>query len=91
MQRALLQFSQPRNYDLVHEALVKAGREDLIGFGPRCLIKPRGEFKSSGSRDSKNKSSRGDNRSSKGRNSRPKKYSSNKNLKNTRGSKKRPR
>ena len=91
MQRALLQFSQPRNYDLVHEALVKAGREDLIGFGPRCLIKPRGEFKSSGSRDSKNKSSRGDNRSSKGRNSRPKKSSSNKNLKNTRGSKKRPR
>lgn len=32
-----------RNYELVHAALVEAGREDLIGFGPRCLIKPRGE------------------------------------------------
>ena len=41
MQRALLQYSAPRNYDLVHNALVEAGREDLIGYGPRCLIKPR--------------------------------------------------
>ena len=41
MQRALLQYSAPRNYDLVHNALVQAGREDLIGFGPRCLIKPK--------------------------------------------------
>ena len=41
MQRALLQYSAPRNYDLVHAALVEAGREDLIGFGPKCLIKPR--------------------------------------------------
>ena len=30
----------PKNYRLVHEALVLAGREDLIGFGPKCLIKP---------------------------------------------------
>lgn len=43
MQRALLQYRAPRNYELVHAALVEAGREDLIGFGPRCLIKPRGE------------------------------------------------
>ena len=41
MQRALLQYSAPRNYDLVHAALVEAGREDLIGFGPKCLIKPK--------------------------------------------------
>ena len=41
MQRALLQFSNPKNYDLVHEALVKAHREDLIGYGRNCLIKPR--------------------------------------------------
>ncbi|MDR0879474.1 MAG: YgiQ family radical SAM protein [Clostridioides sp.] len=41
MQRALLQFSYPRNYDLVREALEVSGREDLIGFGPKCLIKPR--------------------------------------------------
>lgn len=41
MQRALLQYRNPRNYDLVHEALHLAHREDLIGFGLRCLIKPK--------------------------------------------------
>ena len=41
MQRALLQYKAPRNYDLVYKALVEAGREDLIGYGSRCLIKPR--------------------------------------------------
>lgn len=43
MQRALIQFSLPQNYDLVAEALKKAGREDLIGFGPKCLIRPKGK------------------------------------------------
>ena len=41
MQRALIQYRLPENYDLVKEALVKAGRQDLIGFGPKCLIPPR--------------------------------------------------
>ncbi|GAA0744525.1 YgiQ family radical SAM protein [Clostridium oceanicum] len=44
MQRALLQFTVPKNYDLVKEALIKANRLDLIGSGPNCLIpdkKPR--------------------------------------------------
>ena len=41
MQRALIQYRRPENYDLVKEALQKEGREDLIGFGPRCLIPPR--------------------------------------------------
>ena len=41
MQRALLQFRDPKNYDLVYEALTKAGREDLIGYGKRCLIIPK--------------------------------------------------
>lgn len=41
MQRALIQYRDPDNYDLVHEALVKAGREDLIGFDKKCLIPPR--------------------------------------------------
>jgi radical SAM superfamily enzyme YgiQ (UPF0313 family) len=41
MQRALIQYKRPENYDLVREALVKAGREDLIGFGEECLIPPR--------------------------------------------------
>lgn len=45
MQRALIQYRNPKNYDLVHEALVKAGRTDLIGFDKKCLIRPRrGEF-----------------------------------------------
>ncbi len=41
LQRALIQYRNPRNYDLVHEALVKARREDLIGFEPHCLLRPR--------------------------------------------------
>lgn len=40
LQRALLQYRQPENYDLVAEALRKAGREDLIGWNERCLIRP---------------------------------------------------
>ncbi|OOO63125.1 YgiQ family radical SAM protein [Clostridium tepidum] len=47
MQRALLQFAIPDNYDLVKEALLKAHREDLIGNGPNCLIpynKPHKKF-----------------------------------------------
>ena len=40
MQRALMQYRNPKNYDLVHEALVKANRQDLIGYGPKCLIRP---------------------------------------------------
>ena len=41
MQRALIQYRNPKNYDLVYEALTKAGRQDLIGFEKHCLIKPR--------------------------------------------------
>ena len=41
MQRALIQYRDPKNYQLVKEALIKAGREDLIGFDSRCLIPPR--------------------------------------------------
>lgn len=41
MQRALIQYRNPANYELVKEALHKAGREDLIGFDKKCLIKPR--------------------------------------------------
>lgn len=41
MQRALIQYRNPQNYSLVKEALVKAGREDLIGFDKKCLIRPR--------------------------------------------------
>lgn len=41
MQRALMQYRNPVNYELVREALYKAGRTDLIGFDKHCLIKPR--------------------------------------------------
>ncbi len=41
MQRALIQYRNPKNYDLVYEALMKEGREDLIGFDKKCLIRPR--------------------------------------------------
>ncbi len=40
LQRALIQYRKPENYDLVREALKRAGREDLIGYGPKCLIRP---------------------------------------------------
>lgn len=41
LQRALLQYYEPRNRDLVEEALRKAGRADLIGNSDKCLIRPR--------------------------------------------------
>lgn len=41
MQRALMQYRVPANYDLVNEALIKVEREDLIGFTPHCLIRPQ--------------------------------------------------
>ena len=41
MQRALIQYRNPKNYDLVYEALKQAGRMDLVGFDKKCLIRPR--------------------------------------------------
>ena len=41
MQRALMQFTYPKNHAIVEKALRQAGREDLIGTGPKCLIAPR--------------------------------------------------
>ena len=41
MQRALIQYRNPKNYDLVYEALTQAGRTDLIGYDKKCLIRPR--------------------------------------------------
>ena len=41
MQRALIQYRNPKNYDLVVEALKLAGRTDLIGFDKKCLIRPK--------------------------------------------------
>ena len=55
MQRALIQYRNPKNYELVHEALVKAGREDLIGFDKKCLIRPKGKKADLGGQNDKRK------------------------------------
>ncbi len=49
MQRALLQWKRPEKRKLVIEALKEAGREDLIGFGPECLVRPDYSPKKTGS------------------------------------------
>ena len=59
MQRALIQYRDPKNYALVREALVKAHREDLIGSGAKCLIRsapPRPVRKKAGDRQAENAS-----------------------------------
>lgn len=60
MQRALMQYRLPKNYDLVLEALKKANRMDLVGFDKHCLIRPRKsasekEFYSKNKKNSNNK------------------------------------
>ncbi|RKD27566.1 uncharacterized radical SAM protein YgiQ [Caminicella sporogenes DSM 14501] len=55
MQRALLQYKNPKNYDLVKKALILAKREDLIGYSPKCLIKPPIEKSFNNKRYRKNK------------------------------------
>ena len=77
MQRALLQAFLPENRRLVMKALQKAGREDLIGFGPNCLIPPRpentGGKNNEGSKNFRRKSSISENqRRTEGRGRKPK-------------------
>ena len=67
MQRALIQYRDPKNYDLVMEALKKAHRMDLVGFDKHCLIRPR-KFEEKGQKRSGNagrESNRKTNRSGK--------------------------
>lgn len=45
LQRALIQYRNPKNYDLVYEALIKSNRSDLIGYEKNCLIRPRKDGK----------------------------------------------
>ncbi len=61
MQRALIQYRNPKNHELVREALVKAGRQDLIGYGPKCLVRPKGaaKKKTAGAAAKANKSGKG--------------------------------
>ena len=68
IQRALIQYRDPKNYDLVMEALRKEGRMDLVGFDKKCLIRPRkmaAEKAFSGNKGS------GKNSSGNGRNQKP--------------------
>lgn len=59
MQRALLQYKDPQNYKLVKKALQLAGRTDLIGYGPKCLIKPDIQNKNSKTDKTKGKNQNG--------------------------------
>lgn len=74
MQRALIQYRDPKNRALVMEALRKAHRSDLIGYGPKCLVRPdrpagEGKSKGRGNRGGRGSGSRGG-RGSRGRNRR---------------------
>ena len=69
MQRSLLQFRNPKNRELVLSALREAGREDLIGFGPECLVRPRalaGERGGQGGKTAARKSASGSGRPNNG-------------------------
>lgn len=50
LQRALIQYRDPKNRELVLEALRRAGRMDLVGFGPTCLLRPQGQGGGGGGR-----------------------------------------
>jgi len=78
MQRALLQFKNPKYYTLVYEALTQAGRTDLIGSGPKCLIrdKSNGNNNSGNYRKSQTQKGNSKNNSYKGNESSKEKYGS---------------
>ena len=62
IQRALMQYKNPENRELVLEGLKMAGRMDLVGYGPKCLIRPIREHSKNTSfegRSDKNRSSSG--------------------------------
>lgn len=71
MQRALIQYRNPKNYELVFEALTKAGRTDLIGYDKKCLIRPRkeaGESAGNSRRKNQEKNREGNQEKNQGRN-----------------------
>ena len=70
MQRALIQYRKPENYHLVREALMDAGRQDLIGYGPKCLIRPTPpKQEGKGAANGKGTGGRGRGKSSQGKSS----------------------
>lgn len=70
MQRALIQYRNPDNYDLVKEALIRENREDLIGFEEKCLIPPRKIKNFSGHYHNKHNNNQKDNKENKSNNKR---------------------
>ena len=70
LQRALIQYRNPKNYDLVVEALTRAGRTDLIGFEKNCLVKPR-KSKTAAKGDKPRSSHNGKRNNDSSRNSKP--------------------
>ena len=71
MQRALLQYSRPQNADLVRKAIRLCGREDLIGYGPDCLVRPEGgeRREKTGAPKDRNSRKKSEDKSSRGRES----------------------
>ncbi len=67
MQRALLQWKKPENRSLVTAALKAAGREDLIGFSPRCLIRPETKRPGKAEKEKRNAGRTGKTRRKQGR------------------------
>lgn len=73
MQRALIQYKNPQNRALVMEALNEAGRTDLIGYGPKCLIRPDQSRNDRGSHMKNEKSKNAQRETGMNPNTRPKK------------------
>ena len=81
LQRALIQYRNPKNYELVKEALIAANRTDLIGFDKKCLIRPRNFTSNQQNMDKNQKSGNTYNKSTKfsGKDTKNTKKSNNKN------------
>ncbi len=77
MQRALLQYFNPKNKELVVEALRKAGRGDLIGTGKNCLVTPPANERLNNKNNKNNKGNKGSNKNRRGNNSKNIKNNSN--------------
>lgn len=84
MQRALLQYFNPKNKETVVKALLAAGRADLIGTGKNCLVTPPPGFNLHNNAKNNSKGNNKNSRNSK-KNSRTGKGKPNSNLKNKKG------
>lgn len=76
LQRALIQYRDPKNYDLVKEALLMEGRDDLIGFDKQCLIPPR-KMVDRNKKNFTDKNNKGNTKNNKGRNNKNEKNKNN--------------